>query len=168
MASLTLLVIFPFLMAYAAASDLLTMTIPNTLSLGLVLLFPVAAFTLGMPVAEAGSHVAAGGLTLALTFGLFCGGLIGGGDAKLAAATALWLGFEPLADYVLVSSLAGGILTILILQLRVHPLPRLAAGWPFALTLHDRRTGVPYGIALAVAALVVCPTAPMWRALLGA
>ncbi|ACL57776.1 A24 family peptidase [Methylobacterium nodulans] len=168
MASVILLVVFPFLMAYAAASDLLTMTIPNALSLVLVAVFPLAALALGLSWSEVGLHLGAGGLTLALTFTLFCFGLIGGGDAKLAAATALWLGFEPLADYVLAASLAGGVLTLLILQVRIHPLPRIAVSWPWALRLHDRRTGVPYGIALAFAALVVCPAAPMWHPLLSA
>lgn len=168
MASMFLLVVFPFLMAYAAASDLLTMTIPNALSLALLAVFPVAVLLLGLSWGEFGEHLAAGGITLAVTFALFCFGLIGGGDAKLAAATALWLGFEPLADYVLAASLAGGVLTLLILQARAYPLPRIAASWPWALRLHDTRTGVPYGIALAAAALVVCPSAPLWRALLGA
>ncbi|MFE1600935.1 A24 family peptidase [Methylobacterium sp. ID0610] len=167
MASIALLVVFPFVMAYAAASDLLTMTIPNALSLILVAAFPAAALALGLSWGEVGLHLGAGALTLALTFTLFALGLIGGGDAKLAAATALWLGFEPLADYVVVASLAGGLLTLLILQARIYPLPRIALSWPWALRLHDRRTGVPYGIALAIAALIVCPAAPMWRPLLG-
>lgn len=168
MASIALLVIFPFLMAYAAASDLLTMTIPNRLSLALVAAFPVAALALGLGWAEAGSHVAAGALTLLITFAMFSFGWIGGGDAKLAAATALWLGFEVLADYVLLASLAGGLLTLLIVFARTYPLPGFALGWPFAQRLLDRRTGIPYGIALAAAALVVCPMAPLWRAALPA
>ncbi|WP_407520051.1 A24 family peptidase [Methylobacterium oryzisoli] len=168
MASIALLVVFPFLMAYAAASDLLTMTIPNRLSLALVATFPVAALTLGLGWAEAGSHGAAGALTLLVTFTMFSFGWIGGGDAKLAAATALWLGFEVLADYVLLASLAGGVLTLLLMQARTYPLPGFAVGWPWARRLHDRRTGVPYGIALAASALVICPMAPLWRAALPA
>ena len=42
MADIALLTIFPALMAYAAASDLVTMTIPNRLSLTLIAAF--AAF----------------------------------------------------------------------------------------------------------------------------
>ncbi|GJD47987.1 hypothetical protein OPKNFCMD_0700 [Methylobacterium crusticola] len=163
MATLALLVVFPFLMAYAAASDLLTMTIPNRLCAALVVTFAGLAAGSGLGWPEVASHLGAGGVTLLATFALFAFGLIGGGDAKLAAATALWLGFDHLADYLLVASAAGGVLTLGLLRLRTHPLPGFASAWPWALHLHDRRTGVPYGIALAAAALVVCPAASLWR-----
>ena len=103
-----LLLVFPALMAYAAASDLLTMTIPNRLSLALVAAFAVFAVASGLSAHAALLHVAAGAAVLALTFALFGFGWIGGGDAKLAAATALWLGFDTLMDYCLVASIAGG------------------------------------------------------------
>ncbi|KMO32135.1 peptidase [Methylobacterium variabile] len=168
MASLCLLVVFPFLMAYAAASDLLTMTITNRVSVALVGGFGVLALAAGLGWADLANHGGAFALTLTATFGLFCKGAIGGGDAKLAAATALWLGFGPLVEYLVVASLFGGALTIGVLHLRCHPLPGFAAAWPFALRLHDRREGVPYGLALSAAALVVCPTAPLWRLVLPA
>ena len=50
-------------------------------------------------------------------------GWIGGGDAKLAAATALWFGFDHLLDYLLYASLFGGALTLVLLQFRQWPLP---------------------------------------------
>ena len=83
------LVFFPLLMAYAAFSDLLTMTISNFVSIALILLFFILALSLGMPIREIGLHVAAGALMLALTFIMFTRGWIGGGDAKLAAAPAV-------------------------------------------------------------------------------
>src|SRR5215207_10997314 len=89
----------------------------------------------------------------------------GGGDAKLAA-TALWLGFGPLADYLIISTMAGGLLTVLILGLRGQPLPAFALGWGWVLRLHERKAGVPYSIALAGAALVVYPHSPIWTAVL--
>ena len=39
-------------------------------------------------------------------------GWIGGGDAKIAAATALWFGFDQLFPYLAVASLLGGLLTL--------------------------------------------------------
>ena len=57
-------------------------------------------------------HALCGAAMLVFTFALFNLGWIGGGDAKLAAATALWLGWTPLADYGLASALAGGALTL--------------------------------------------------------
>lgn len=162
MGEVSLLVVFPFLMAYAAASDLLTMLIPNRISILLVLAFAAFAITTGMEASVLAGHAGAGAATLVVTFTLFAFGFIGGGDAKLAAATALWVGFDRLADYLLVASLAGGALTLGLLAARAYPLPALLARLPFALHLHDQKTGVPYGIALALAALLVVPDSTMW------
>ena len=95
------LLLFPALMAFAASSDLLTMTISNRVSLALVPGFAVLAFAIGMSGQELLSHVGAGLAVLAVTFTFFACGWIGGGDAKLAAATALWLGFDQLLNYLL-------------------------------------------------------------------
>ena len=168
LASFGLLVLFPFLMAYAAASDLLTMLIPNRISLALVAGFAVLALTGPMTWAEIGFHLGAGAAVLVATFTLFAFGIIGGGDAKLAAATALWLGFDGLGDYLLSASIFGGALTLAILFARTQPLPGSVARMPFAQHLHDAKTGIPYGIALAAAALVVLPDTDVWaRALAG-
>lgn len=163
MASLCLLVAFPFLMAYAAMSDILTMTIPNRLSAALVAAFAVLAVAAGLGWGQAAEHAGAGLLVLAVGFALFSAGVIGGGDAKLAAATALWLGYGSLLDYVVIASVFGGVMALAILAIRRHPLPGFAVAWPFALHLHDRSVGMPYGVALAASALVTCPSAPLWR-----
>ncbi len=162
MATLGILVVFPFLMAYAAASDLLTMLIPNRISLALIGAFAALVCTGVMSWSEIGAHLGAGGLVLAVSFTLFAFGVIGGGDAKLAAATALWLGLDGLLDYLLVASVLGGGLTLAILAARSHPLPQPVARLPFALHLHDQKTGIPYGIALAAAALLVFPETVVW------
>ena len=162
------LLIFPALMAFAAASDLLTMTIPNRLTLALAAAFLAVAATGTLGWSDLLHHVAAAALVLAVTFGFFAFGWIGGGDAKLAAAIALWLGFGVLVEYLFLAALAGGALTLAILALRRLPLPAFAAGWPWLARLHDHRSGVPYGIALAAAALAVYPRSPVWTALLGA
>ena len=161
-----LLVLFPVLMAYAAASDLLTMTIPNRLSLALAGGFLVLAWVGGLAPQTILLHVLAGAVVLAGTFAMFAFGWIGGGDAKLAAATALWLGFGLLAEYLFTAALAGGLLTIAILLLRSVPLPGFTLGWAWLCRMHDRQTGVPYGIALAGAALVVYPQSELWTAAL--
>ena len=157
-----LLVVFPTLMAFAAASDLLTMTIPNRLSILLVVGFAVLAILGGLSLEAVLLHVAAGGAVLTVTFALFAFGWIGGGDAKLAAATALWLGFETLPDYFMAAAIGGGLLTALILVLRWAPLPSFTLGWTWLSRLHDRQSGVPYGIALAAAALLVYPQSEIW------
>ena len=162
MVQATLLVLFPALMAYAAASDLLTMTIPNKLSLALVAGFVVLAVVARMPAESILLHAGAGALVLLVSFAFFAFGWIGGGDAKLAAATALWLGFDPLPDYLMTSAIGGGALTVAILVLRRMPLPDAARSWGWLSRLHDRGSGVPYGIALAGAALVVYPHSAIW------
>ena len=161
-----LLIVFPGLMAYAAASDLLTMTIPNALSLALLAAFGVFAVAAGLPWQAVATHVAAGALLLAVCFTMFAFGWIGGGDAKLATVTAVWLGFDKLTEYLLVASIAGGLLSVAIILLRTVPLPAFALGWPWLSRLHDQKSGVPYGIALAGAALLVYPESPIWRAVL--
>ncbi|MBN9576732.1 MAG: prepilin peptidase, partial [Alphaproteobacteria bacterium] len=87
---------FAFLLALlvvAAAWDVASFTIPNTLQLGLVLAFIAFALLAPLPLSVVGMHVLAGLTALALGFTLFALGYVGGGDAKLLAAVALWLGF---------------------------------------------------------------------------
>lgn len=162
-----ILVVFPAAMAYAAASDMVSMTISNRLCLVLVAGFAICAGSVGLSWMQLGWHLAAGFLVLGVTFGFFAAGWIGGGDAKLAAVTALWFGFDQLLPYLFISAVAGGVLTLALLSLRSMPLPRPALGWSWAQRLHDKDEGVPYGIALAFAALVVLPETAIWRAAIG-
>lgn len=163
-----LLILFPALMAFAAATDLFTMTIPNKVSLALVTGFMLFGLMTGLPWSVLLMHMAAGLLVLVVCFGMFAMGWIGGGDAKLAAATALWFGFQPLPEYLLLAAVGGGALTLLLLSFRGFPLPGFALGWTWLTRLHDRKSGVPYGIALAMAALVVYPQSPIWMQALSA
>ncbi len=160
------LLLFPTVMAFAASSDLLTMTISNRVSLILVGGFFTLALIGGVPAAEILMHVGAAALILAITFLFFVRGWIGGGDAKLAAATALWFGFEHLIEYLLYASLIGGAMTLLMIQFRLAPLPRFMAGIEWIERLHHKDSGVPYGIALAAAALMVYPET-LWMKSLG-
>ena len=151
------LLLFPALMAFAAASDLFTMTISNRLSLALAAGFLVLALASGMEPSEILSHLGAGVGVLAASFVCFAFGWIGGGDAKVAAAAALWFGFGHLLNYLVYASLFGGVLTLLLLQFRQWPLPYQLAGQAWLLKLHAKDSGIPYGIALAIGALVVYP-----------
>jgi len=102
-------------------------------------------------------HFAAGGAVLGLALFCFARRWIGGGDGKLAAATALWFGFGHLFDYLIFASMLGGALTVLILLFRTTPLPAVLAGSEWAERLHRCDSGIPYGIALAGSALIVYP-----------
>jgi len=160
------LMLFPAMMAFAASSDLLTMTISNRVSLILAGGFFALAAANGMSVTDVLAHVGAAAVVLAFAFGFFVRGWIGGGDAKLAAATALWLGFDHLMPYLLYASLFGGALTLLLVQFRMTPLPELLAKQEWVQRLHRKDGPVPYGIALAAAALIVYPDTP-WMAAIG-
>ena len=151
------LMLFPALMAFAAASDLLTMTISNRVSLALAAGFLALATASGMGAYDILMHVGAGAAVLTIGFACFAMGWVGGGDAKVAAAAALWFGFAHLMNYLLYASLFGGALTLLLLQFRQWPLPVSFAGQPWLARLHARETGIPYGIALAIGALTVYP-----------
>ncbi|HXZ21811.1 MAG TPA: prepilin peptidase [Pseudolabrys sp.] len=151
------LLLFPALMAFAASSDLLTMTISNRLSLALAGGFFLLTLITGMSLPAIGMHLAAAAVVLVITFACFSLGWIGGGDAKLAAATVLWLGFDHVLNYLIYASLFGGALTLLILAFRRLHLPEVLARQKWIVRLHEAGGGVPYGIALAAAALVVYP-----------
>jgi prepilin peptidase CpaA len=155
---------FPALMVFAAISDLLTMTISNRISIALAIMFIVLAIACGLSVTEILWHLASGALMLMLAFGLFAAGWIGGGDAKLAAATAIWLGFDHLGDYALSASALGGLLTLIIIWLRTWPLPGILLARQWATRLHEPGTGIPYGIALASAGLILYPETAIWLA----
>lgn len=159
------LVLFPSLMAFACVSDLLTMTIPNRVSLYLVAGFIIMAPLTGMDIQSIGLHVALGAGILVLAFACFAFGWIGGGDAKLVAAIALWLGVDHTFTFLIYASLLGGALTLLLLQLRQWPLPSPLSSQAWALRLHDRDSGIPYGIALAAAGLLVYPDTNWIRAI---
>jgi prepilin peptidase CpaA len=156
------LLFFPALMVFAAVSDLLTMTISNRLSITLAFLFIIMAFACGLPATEIFWHLACGAAMLVLTCGMFARGWIGGGDAKLAAATAIWLGFDHVGDYALSASVLGGLLTLLIIGIRKWPLPAVLLARQWVARLHEPSTGIPYGIALAGAGLLSYPETAIW------
>ena len=97
------LLLFPALMAFAAASDLFTMTISNRVSLALIAGFIALAVLGGMGLHDILLHFGAGTAVLVVAFACFAMGWVGGGDAKVAASVALWFGFDHLLNYLLLS-----------------------------------------------------------------
>lgn len=149
-------------MVYSAVSDLLIMKISNIACLFLAVSFLILAPLYGMPLQDLLFHILAGATALIICFGLFSINAMGGGDAKLISATVLWTGFSvSLADYLLISALAGGVLTLVILMMRkVVNRPRIEhIGFLYRLT--DPKKGIPYGIALAIAGLWIYPKLPL-------
>lgn len=157
MLEVAVLTVLPGAVALAAALDLFTMKIPNRLSAVMVLAFLPVALLAGLGPWELLDHVGAGLIGLLIGVLLFIPGWFGGGDAKLMAAIALWLGFENLVAYLVYVALAGGVLAALFSSVRAAPLPRALLGQDWALRLHHPNGGIPYGIALAAGALLVYP-----------
>ena len=154
MLDLALIFFFPFFVIYGAASDLFSMTIPNRITLALMIGFMVMALWMKMDWVTIGWHWAMFALVLTITFTLFAFGVIGGGDAKLAAAIALWMGWEHSLVYFLLAAFLGGVLTILILKIRNIPMPDWILRQQWAADIY-RAERIPYGISMGIAALMI-------------
>ena len=159
---LSALAFFPALMALSASMDLLTFTIPNRVCASLALGYLVVAASLGVPAADIVLNISCALTILALAFAMFNLGWVGGGDAKLAAATAVWLGWSSILDYGVTAAICGGVLTLIILGARMAPLPAALGRFAWVARLHDCKSGVPYGIALAAAGLLQYPSSGIW------
>ena len=162
---LATLFFFPAAMAVAGSMDLLTMTIPNRLCLALAVGYFLFAAIVGVPFYGVLFNVSCGIAVLLVMFGLFAMGWIGGGDAKLAAATALWLGWGSLLDYSLSAAIYGGALTVMLILARKVELPVWMSNQSWIARLHSPKTGVPYGIALAAAGIMIYPQTPLWHSI---
>lgn len=161
-------VVFPFCMLFAGISDTLSMTIANRVPVLLVATFALVAPLTGMDWATYGWHFAACALVLATTFGLFVLGGMGGGDAKLLAATAVWMGLGvPLVEYLVYASMVGGLLTLLVLSYRKSIFHTLLGENMFLRHFAEDQKGIPYGIALGIGGLAAFPDSPLVQWALG-
>lgn len=158
------LLVFPVAMAFAGAMDLMTLTISNKISIALIAAFAAAALLMGLPLQVVLMHLAAGASVLAVTTVMFYMGWLGGGDAKLLAAAALWIGFDLMMPYLLKVAVLGGVLALVILIYRRLPIASLPVP-AFAKRLHTDGTGIPYGIAIAGGALWIYPATNWFAAL---
>ena len=161
-----LILVFPALVVTGALRDLVSYTIPNWLSAVLVAGFPIAALAMGAPLPTVGLHFAIGAAALVAGMIMFALRWIGGGDAKLFAAAALWLGWPALMPFLAVTGLAGGALAVGLLGLR-SPLLRgyVLNGPAWFVRLAEPEENVPYGVAIAVGALAAFPGSTLMQGL---
>jgi prepilin peptidase CpaA len=153
-----ILLAFPVLAILAALRDATSYTIPNWMPAALIAAFAVAAIALGLPWRLVAADVAVGLAALVAAMAMFALRWIGGGDAKLFAAAALWLGLAGAPMFLLVTGVAGGVLAAGLLALRTGPLQPFASGGPaWFRRLAAPGEGVPYGVAIALGALVAFP-----------
>ena len=118
-----------------------------------------------MPLTEIGTHMAAAAAVL----------VVRSSSSRAAGSAAVMPSSRPqppsgsasisCSTIVIFASLFGGVLTLAILRFRLMPLPAALVNQEWAERLHRKDTGVPYGIALALAALVIYPDTPWMKSL---
>jgi prepilin peptidase CpaA len=168
MTGIVLLWILPGLFVAAAITDLTSFTIPNVLPAAMLVLFAILRLAMALSGhalgwSEISPHLLAGTIGLVVGLGMFATGWVGGGDAKLLAAACLWVGWDALIQYAILATLFGGLLTIWLLMLRRMPMPPFLATKTWFVRLADSKSGVPYGIALAIAAIDLLPDTDLFR-----
>lgn len=159
--------LFPAAMIYAGIADILTYKIRNSLVVGVGLAFVLLAPLAGFGPAEIAMNLGVGIAVFAVTFSFFAAGWIGGGDAKLATAAALWFGWEHALPFFIYAALIGGALSLALLAFRRIPVPAGLYRLDWFARLHAADSGVPYGAAFAVAALIVFPETGWYAAAAG-
>jgi prepilin peptidase CpaA len=161
-----LILIFPLAMAFAASIDFFTMSIPNRVSILLVASFVIVAAVVAPTWSVVGNHVLIATVVFCVSIGMFAMRLMGGGDAKLLTAASLWIGPELFVPYLYYVALLGGLLSLAVLRYRsVTLLPVFLRKQPWALRLHERTEGIPYGIALGGSAMLIYPQTIWFTAL---
>jgi prepilin peptidase CpaA len=156
--------VFPALAITAALKDLTSYTIPNGICLALAGTFFALAAATEMSLPGLGMHLLAGAAALIAGMGLFALGWVGGGDAKLTAACCLWLGWPATQTFLFDTVLAGGVFAVMLLTLRA---PMVRSHIPSTIGWFTRLTApgepAPYGVAIAIGALLAFPAADLIR-----
>ncbi len=161
-----ILLVFPLCLVFAAISDLLTMTIPNRVSLILMISFAVLAPLSGMALPAIGMHALGATIVFCICFALFALNVMGGGDAKLLSAAAIWFGYDPaLLSFLIYVSFIGGLVTLAILLIRSQANMILAIGLPIPNSLLLAKK-IPYGVAIAIGGFLAFPSSPLFLAAL--
>jgi len=146
----------------AAYRDALTMKIPNWISVLILVSFFIMAPFVWQGWAVFGTHILVGLSVFLFGFVIFAFGWLGGGDAKLMAATAFWWQWNDLLYYVTYTTLAGGVIALFILWGRKFvPATVLSADWLYRLVKDEKR--MPYGLALAFGAVMTLPQSEIFK-----
>ncbi len=167
MVAYLLLSVFPAALLIAAANDIYEFKIPNWISILLVAVYPLAGLAVG-----AGPHVLVEGALIgaaALTIGfcLFAARIVGGGDAKLLAATAPWMGLGSLGLFLFQTAIAGLVLAMAMSLFRKLPVLPVYAHASWLIRLHERKKDLPYAVAIASGALLSFSQTPYFQLVIG-
>lgn len=156
--TLMLLAILPALAIVAGLKDLTSMKIPNWISGVLIVSFFPAAFVSGLAPLIVAAHVGIALAALVVGAGMFALRWIGGGDAKLIAASCLWLGVSGSGMFLLWTGLMGGLFCLVLMFARFHARPYVGAFPGWAVKLLEPRGDIPYGVAIAAGVLMAYPS----------
>ena len=153
-----LTLVFPALAIFAAVNDAVTMKIPNWISIILAAAFVPTALIVGLSGYDILIAVGMGFAALIIGIALFAFRVIGGGDAKLLAASVMWVGISGIGPFLIYVALAGGGLSIgLLLARKWVPLMLVVIGPAWLQRLLEPKGDLPYGIAIAVGAICAYP-----------
>jgi len=158
---LLLLAVLPALTIVAALNDLTTMKIPNWISVALFAGFFPAALAVGLPLPDLGLHLAVFAGALVAGMAMFALRWIGGGDAKLIAASALWFGPGGIAMFLLAVGLLGGFFCLALIMTRRYAPLFVGASPAWVVRLMEPKGDIPYGVAIAAGALAAFPDSPL-------
>ena len=154
----------PILLVLASATDFLEMTIPNWIPALLIVVFLLISPFIGLSYIDVAWHFAAALVVFAACFALFAINVMGGADAKLLTAVALWYGFNAsLFQFLAYTGYLGGLLTVLIILLRANWEKLATVGIRLPQTLMVAKK-VPYAIAIGAAGLLTYPDSPLVQA----
>lgn len=159
---LALAAAFAGLVLTGAVRDLISYRIPNWIPFAILGLFPVAGLAAGLSLPTFGMHAAIGAAVLVAAMGMFAMNWVGGGDAKMFAAVAFWMGWPAVMDFLLWTAISGGVLAVGLLSLRSPALrPVILGGPPWLAKLSEPGGASPYGVAIAFGALMALPESPL-------
>lgn len=163
----TALLGFLFLMLCAVWTDVRQFTIPNWIPGVMIVLWLAASPFLDLTWGQAGLALASGFGVLALGLALWAPGWVGGGDVKLLAAGALWFGWPDTLSFLLMTVVAGGVLSVALVLLRsaVRFVPSAAPVLSGGVLAPGKPA--PYAVAIAAGALIVLPQAAVFTAYAG-
>lgn len=158
---------FPASLLIAAMNDLYEYKIPNWVSLVLFFSYFAAGIGLGAPASQLLEGALFGCAALVVGFGLFAGKFLGGGDAKLLAACAPWIGLSALGPFLVYTAVAGGGFAIALIIFRKMPALPVYAQAPWLLRLHQRPKDIPYAVAIALGGLLSFSQTPLFQLAFG-
>jgi len=150
----------------AALKDASSMTIPNWISLVMIAGFIAMVPFTWQGLSNLGIHLLVGGTFLIIGFSMFAFGWLGGGDAKLMAATALWMTWPDAMYFVIYTAVFGGFLAFFLLVGRKFiPVRLMTSQWMH--TMFRDETKMPYGLAIAAAGIYTLPSSSIFQIALG-